>query len=178
MKIPTTRRFWTSMLLGAGLLSLALTGCDGTSTPSDKAPAPAAVETQSATLSLETTRLEGGKVAVDLIYLPSASQVPPRMMELYLRHSAELSYVEASPLSALEVAHKQLIIQPERERLRVTAYASDNMNTLGAGPLARFVFEAPSGGKVSIENPGALFAPAGANAGITLGDAVDLGGAK
>ena len=88
-----------------------------------------------------------------------------------------LAFVESLPLSAIETARKQLVVQESGAgQLRLMAFASDNLLTLGAGPLARIVFDAPSSGRVEILSSQATFAPAESNVGVTFGEAIQIGG--
>lgn len=172
-----------SLLVPLALAS-ALGACEGTATPPPSGttattPSDVRIEAVGTTLGLLSTPLDAGRVAVDLLYAPREGQVAPRMMELHLRLTGGLDYVEAQPLAALTAAGKELVVQPQGDaELRVIAYAANNTKTIAGGALARFVFQVASGpGSVAIDGSQPVFAPAEANVGVTLGAAVTVGGA-
>jgi hypothetical protein len=154
-------------------LALALTALWGCLDTEDKAGGPAEEVPAGATLALTLASSTPEEVVVDLHYTRVAGQLGPRMMELFLEPSAQLNLLGSEGLGAVLAAQKQLVVQEaEAGSLRVVVYSAGNLNELQSGPLARFRFQAPKDGSVTLKllDRRPLFAPADADRGTTLGD--------
>jgi hypothetical protein len=87
-------------------------------------------------------------------------------------HPEGLTFERAEPLSAVQIASKQLIAQPSEGHVRVIIMSPGNLNTLESGPLARFVFQGTaSAGAPRLRERTPYFAPLSANEGVTLAPA-------
>jgi hypothetical protein len=95
----------------------------------------------------------------------------PRVAELRLSLSDNLSFVSAHAGEALQAAGKDLIAQVDNEGvIRLVAFAGSNVNEVGSGVLATVKVKrqgsGPSTATLLLDNP--LFAPAEANEGLLV----------
>ncbi len=169
----------STLSLAAALLALAAltTACDQHAGPPAGAPPGATIEEADETLSLRFVSLVDDVATVDVSYLRRDTQAAPRMMELWLHVGADLAFVDAEPLEALELAGKELVVQPRDDGvLRLVVYAANNLATIDSGPIARLTLSTHSGqlsdAAVTIEERMPMFAPADANEGVLLGPPV------
>ena len=109
-------------------------------------------------------------VSFALYYVRRPNQHAPRTVELMVDFPASMSFMGATPLSAVTLASKELIVQqPSPGVLRVVILAAGNLNYLETGPLARFSFKGEhNGGALSVRERVPYFAPLNANEGVTL----------
>jgi hypothetical protein len=174
------------LLIGSGLAGLlllsALPGC--TDDPAgDENPVGVGTEDPTVPENLPTLALvqaweQEDSVAVDLVYSPGQDAVGPRMMELYLQAAAGLKYASSEPLAAVEAAGKQLVVQAEDDGMvRTVIFATNNVDRLQAGPLARFIFLRQEGvRRIELLDRHPIFAPADADTGLTLSEPLVIGG--
>lgn len=161
------------------ILLAGLTGCvdDSVSTQA-LLDEPSAEAEFKATLELTPAGTIDGRCAVDLFFTRAPERPGPRMMELFVRPSGGLTYLEAETLAAATLADKQVVVQQQEDgTLRLLVFATDNLNRLDSGPLVRLAFSV-SGGQATLEllERRPIFAPAEADFGITLGKSLSLGG--
>ena len=144
------------------------------------APADAEPAAGGATLELVLAAPSGELPAeslVDLHFHRGDLAEAPRMMEVHLRLTG-LTHIESEPLSAATAAGKQLVVQEqEGATLRVVLYATGNTSRLDSGPLARLRLHG-AGGTVELLDRRPIFAPPEADAGVTLGAPLELGGGR
>src|SRR4029079_17938042 len=100
-----------------------------------------------------------------------------RMLEAFIEASQPVTLAGHEIGGAASAARKQVIVQQKDDRhLRVIVFASDNVNELGDGVLTTLQLDpeddAPLTLDILTERP--LFAPAGANDGLVLGDPVTM----
>jgi len=152
-------------------------GCAQTESAAPE-PTPTPATSQAATLELLPGGADAGAVSVDLYFTLGANQTAPRMMELFVEPSLGLDFVDGEALAATTSAGKDLTVQAQADgTVRVLIFATGNLNTLGSGPLARLRFAKPDGpASVALRDRRPVFAPPGADQGITLGAPLALGG--
>jgi hypothetical protein len=100
-----------------------------------------------------------------------------RVMELHIKHSPDLEYVDATKGPALDAAAKDLVVQAKApDVLRTLAFSAANVNTIGDGTLVRYRFTAKGAGpyRVEVLSDAPIFAPPTANAGLHIADPVDV----
>lgn len=171
---------WTvNLWVVAAVMLWGLTGCVDDTETTQSGPDKLVPEAEaSSTLELALAFQKDGKVAVDLLFAKDEDKPGPRMMELFIRTSAGLTWVSSEVLSATTDAGKQLVVQaPADGTVRVLVFATDNLNRLESGPLARIVFASGGeNGNLEMLNQRPIFAPAEADWGITLGKPLTVGG--
>jgi len=146
--------------------------------PEEKEGQEAVVETDLHELSLSLVEESDGVVTVELLYARPPDAAGPRMMELFLRPSDGLKYLSGKPLSAVEKAGKQLVLQEqENGDVRTVVFATTNLDRLASGPLVRYRFSLTSGSGAAVEmvDRRPVFAPAEADT-VTLGKPLRIGG--
>lgn len=169
--------------LARALLTLALAaGCTqqepDTQDPVD--PAPQAGQLRSdATLTLAVASLGSEEIEVDLHFNHAPGHPGPRMMELFIAGSEGTGYLGSEPLAATLAAGKDLVVQEADDgNLRVVIFATDNLNELESGPLARFRLSRPQTGQATLAlvDRQPIFAPAEASRGVTLDEPLVVDG--
>lgn len=166
----------THLLMILGALALACQPVESGASLSD--PTSSNPGGTSYSLWLELADLGPDLAAVDLHYARPADQPGPRVAELHLTLSEDLSLERAEALEAAEVAGKQLVVQETPGGLRLVLFAADNLTRLDSGPMARLQLRRVSGDSaaVSFTDKQPVFAPPEANAGLILGPALAIEG--
>jgi hypothetical protein len=125
-------------------------------------------------LWLETSD-EAGLNKVAVRYARPQGFVGPRVVELSVVYTGNLTFQKHAIGKGLSEARKQLIVQHQSEsRLRVIAFAADNLNEIESGVLVELYFQKQQGGSATVEidlsKP--IFAPDEANFGLTVDNKV------
>lgn len=165
------------MRLLLAILAVAFAACQVGDVASEGAADPAiAREAMPAGLTLsQTATADSLRVELSVGALPGER---PRLMELHLKPTANLRFTGAEALDAAIDSGKALHVLPRGDTLRVVLMATDNLNPIGEGPLARLTFErldAAPAEIVALER-GPVFAPAAANHGVALPKPLRVGG--
>jgi len=157
-----------------------LTACDGGPPPADPPAAAAApVEEARTTLALSASAESDASVTVHVAYNRLAGQEGPRVVELHLRHSANLAYDSAEPMSAASAAGKRLVVQDRGDgTLRVLLFGTQTLDRLDSGPLLKLALRRLDDAAATLEVLGdkPVFAPAETNTGLTLPPPLTVGG--
>jgi len=154
------------------LLLLGSAGCD----PGPGRDESAATNPDGVNLLL-TSAAGGAEPIVRIHFVRDAQRPGPRVIELKLDHSDNLTFVGASAGAALLAAGKQLVAQvPAPGRLRLVALSTGSMDEVMSGDLVELRFRRSGTGTATVdfEGDGPVFAPAEANQGLRLGDPLVL----
>ena len=122
---------------------------------------------------VEWVEAEPGEVQVHLDYMRAEGQAAPRMAELYLEYSENLTFLEAHAGAAALAANKSVIGQARgTNTVRVLIFSAGNADTFDTGRLAslRFAVSGADPVEVRLLTDRQLFAPADANAGLVVSD--------
>lgn len=174
----------TTLLQVAGLTAaLAFSACEAIDGGGDRGPAgaptaPSSDASDAPTLSLEVVAQAADSVTVDLIY-NRAELDAPRIMELYIETSANITFKTSYAGPAAESADKQVVVQPQDDgSLRTIVYSGQSLHPIDSGAVVRYEFARSGTGEASLNflERMPIFAPAGANNGLSLGDPVTLAG--
>jgi hypothetical protein len=176
----TTKRFLFLAWIGAGVASCAGAPDDAPSGPANDAASGAPIESRAATFSLRAVARSGEWLDVALDYRRGDGQAGPRAAELWLSHSADLTFEDAQPLAAVQAAGKRLVVQQAAAgELRLVIFGTQDLTRLDTGPVGRLRFLRASAGPARLELLARIpfFAPDEANEGVVLPDAVSFGDA-
>jgi hypothetical protein len=162
-------------LIAAGMIICALscnTGEDNTKLSDDRNETPT-------TIFFNITRMDGkeNRPSLSIEYRKKQNQPGPRVVELYVKYSAEIELVSYATGTATADGKKELIVQKvEVGLLRIIIYSSNNTNQLNSGSLVSLVFNKISGGsarfEMLVDKP--IFAPPEANNGLIIGDPITV----
>ena len=171
------------IISAAVLVAACLSGCerarDETPAPVEEKAAAVAEVDSSATLALTVVEQTADEVVVELRHNPRADKPQPRVMELHLRLSENLSYVSATAGAAATTAQKELVVQPkEGGVLRTMIFSAQSLERLGEGALVRFRLSKTSAAPARVEllDKMPVFAPPEANEGLLLADPLEIAG--
>jgi hypothetical protein len=130
-----------------------------------------------ATLALTIVEQSSEEVVVELRHQPREGEALPRLMELHLRLSDNLSLLSASRGAAAEAVGKDLVVkEKEGNVLRALLFSAQNVKRLGEGELARFRLKRSDTGSAKVEllDKMPVFAPPEANEGLLLADPLEI----
>ena len=172
------------LLSGTVIAAMALTAsCERasqagqeTNTPAEQAKAPDEAH-GTATLALSVAEQTPSEVVVELRHQPRAGDPLPRMMELHLSLSDNLSLVSATKGPAAEAVAKDLVVlEKDGHVLRTVLFSAQNLERLGEGVLARYRLKRGDSGpaRVEILNKMPVFAPPEANKGLLLAEPLEI----
>ena len=156
--------------------ALALTGCADASREFEDPREVVDEVADRPTLSLALMQESGGKSTVQLRFAKPSEAAGPRVLELRLKLEG-LKAAKVSKGAALASAGKELISQTKEPGiLRLIAYSSASTAEVGSGVLAELELDHTPGkkGRLTILTDRPLFAPELAQAGLLVGDALDL----
>lgn len=127
------------------------------------------------TLAVEPTD-EAGVYELHVEYARGADAAGPRVVELRLEHSDNVSLLDFASGEAVERAGKELRVQERDGVFRTIVYSSSNIVELDSGRIAtlRLKRDGAEQGRVSILVDQPIFAPQLAEQGLLVGDAVEL----
>ncbi len=179
--MKNTARLSVGCYLCVGLAAIILTGCDavkwegsdGGVVTNDPAGDPDATTTNSSSrnrLLLEAAIGESGPFLTLTHFKPSTTQ-GPRVAEIRLALSSDLTFVSAQAGSALNESGKELITQVDGNGvIRLVAVSASSVSEIGSGVLATVTVKrkgtGPSTAEILLDSP--LFAPAVANEGLLV----------
>jgi hypothetical protein len=157
--------------LGLSALVFVLAAC---SPEGSRSPSGGASKEQGATLSLSVYDDAGSRSRVALS-LRGELQAPARVAEIWLAYTPNLRLVDSAAGAA--VGNKAFVVQPRAGgRLRTIVYSATDLSGIGEGTVGSYVFEriGPGEATIQIVPQGQVFAPAGANEGLVVGDPLIL----
>jgi hypothetical protein len=170
--------------IGVGLVALfSLLGCHDTAKKSENEAAEqgsseakaASNQPERQSIWMETVD-DSGNPSIQLKYA-NPEEVGPRVAEIFLKHSGNLTYKNSVKGDSLTKSDKQLVVQEiEKGMLRVVILSAENTNSIGTGTLLTAMFEKTNDqpGRIEILTEQPLFAPEEANEGLIVGDPVTL----
>ncbi len=156
---------WSSLL--ASILA-----CAGPQGEADTEPMPSPTVTAVAS----GLTLVGKGDVLELSYVRATKAEGPRVVELFIRHSQNLSFESVTPGEAAAAAGKEVIVQAkDPQTLRVLLFSSSNTQSLDTGALATIHLDRNLGkarAEILLDKP--LFAPQSAQDGLAVSDPVDF----
>ena len=133
-------------------------------------------QNENASVAGSELKLAGDEDRLTIQYVRGTSaRHGPRVVDLLIAHSDNLSFVSAQPGPAATAANKMVIVQKaSRTKLRVLLFSGGNTNELDSGLLTTLRMqrtdERPARAEILLERP--LFAPAAALEGLAMSDPV------
>lgn len=121
---------------------------------------------------LEAAGKHAAEQDVHVRFVRGADTQAPRVMDLRLRH-ADMDVLHVEPGDSLTAAGKQLTVQQRSPGLvRLVALSAESTQGIESGILVTLRVRARAGGEptLEIDDGQAIFAPATAAAGLSLGD--------
>lgn len=112
-------------------------------------------------LSLEVEREHDDLVDVAITYDRANLDQSPRMADFHLSLAGGLSFVQATAGESAVAADKHLVTQVSgSNQVRLSLFASDNLNRLDSGALVHLVLRRTGPGTIELLRDEPLFAPA------------------
>jgi hypothetical protein len=132
---------------------------------------------QRSTLALVRSGGEGKSHELALKYVRGEGASGPRVVELFVRLSKNLTYDDAEPGGAADRAGKDVVVQDKGDGLlRVLAYSSASLSELDTGDLVSLTVhktgELPASAEILTDNP--MFAPQAASDGLLVAEPLSL----
>lgn len=158
------------ILISSMLVSLL--ACAEPQSESDTAPVPR----PTATALASGLTLTGNGDELCLSYVRGEKVEGPRVVELFIRHSGNLSFESVTPGDAATAAGKDVIVQAkDPQTLRVLLFSSSNTTSLESGTLATIHLSRVYGkarAEILLDKP--MFAPQSAQDGLAVSDPIDF----
>jgi len=130
----------------------------------------------SATALASGLTLAGHGDVLSLSYVRGTSAEAPRVVEMFVRHSENLSFESVTPGDAATAAGKEVIVQvKDAQTLRVLLFSSSSTKTIDSGTLATIHLDRNPGrahAEILLDKP--LFAPQSAQDGLAVSDPVEF----
>jgi len=169
----------SKLAIAAALASAACTA----DAPSGQAPPPP--DTQNVVPSgvpgIELRALPRDPARPDEVRVEAVLDVPKapsaRVMELFVKHSPELEYVDAAKGTALDAAGKELVVQSKgADLVRAVAFSAGSTASIGSGTLVtyRFTAKGPGPFRLEVTTDKPVFAPPAANAGLHVSEPIEV----